>query len=200
MSEFNNLNTNKCEETKPKPTWITGMTVEDAEIRLQNDMRQIKKSFLSIGLTLKHVRDNKLYLQDDTGNFKNVYEWAFAKFEIKKPTVIRYIQICEQFPINLETIELEGKYKNFAYSHIVEMLPMNNELREMIKPGMTVTQIQNIRKEYEKNTGIDKKTVSVQKCSEFLGPPLTRVSHSWLMALGVSSPSKNSRLMGRRQS
>lgn len=169
MSEFNNLNTNKCEETKPKPTWITGMTVEDAEIRLQNDMRQIKKSFLSIGLTLKHVRDNKLYLQDDTGNFKNVYEWAFAKFEIKKPTVIRYIQICEQFPINLETIELEGKYKNFAYSHIVEMLPMNNELREMIKPGMTVTQIQNIRKEYEKNTGIDKKTVSVQKCSEFLG-------------------------------
>lgn len=169
MGEFNNLNTNKCEETKPKPAWITGMTVEDAEIRLQNDIRQVKKSFLSIGLTLKHVRDNRLYLQDDTGDFKNVYEWAFAKFELKKPTVIRYIQICEQFPINLETIELEGKYKDFAYSHIVEMLPMNNELRQMIKSGMTVAQIKDIRKEYEKNTGVGKKTVSVQKRSEFSG-------------------------------
>lgn len=169
MNQFDYLNASKCGETKAKPAWISGMTVADAEIRLHNEMRQIKKSFLSIGLTLKHVRDNKLFLQDNTGNFKNVYEWAFAKFEMKKPTTVRYIQICEQFPINLEIIELEGKYKDFDYSHLVEMLPMNNELREMIKPGMTVTQIQDIRKEYERNTGIGMKTVLTQKCSEFSG-------------------------------
>lgn len=163
MSEFNDLNTYKYEESKAKPAWITGMTVADAEIRLHNEMRQIKKSFLSIGLTLKHVRDNKLFLQDNTGNFKNVYEWAFAKFEMKKAKTVRYIEICEKFPINLETIELEGRYKDFEYSHLVEMLPMNNELREMIKPGMSVTKIKDIRKEY------GKKTVLAQKCSEFSG-------------------------------
>ena len=169
MSAFEYLSTNGCEGTKVKPAWISGMTIEDAESRLHNDLRQIKRAFISIGLTLKHVRDNKLYLQDDTGSFKNVYEWAFAKLDMKKAKTVRHIQIVEQFPINMETMELEGKYKDFLYSHIVELLPMNNELLEMIKPGMTVTQIQNIRKEYEKNTGTGEKTVSAQKGSEFSG-------------------------------
>lgn len=165
MSEFEHLSTNGCGGTKAKPAWISGMTIEDAEIRLHNDLRQIKRAFISIGLTLKYVRDNKLYLQDDTGSYKNVYEWAYAKLDMKKAKTVRHIQIVEQFPINMETMELEGKYKDFLYSHIVELLPMNNELLEMIKPGMTVTQIKNIRKEYEKNIGTGEKTVSAQKGS-----------------------------------
>lgn len=165
MSEFEYLSTNGCGGTKAKPAWISGMTIEDAESRLHNDLRQIKRAFISIGLTLKYVRDNKLYLQDDTGSYKNVYEWAFAKLDMKKAKTVRHIQIVEQFPINMETMELEGKYKDFLYSHIVELLPMNNELLEMIKPGMTVTQIKNIRKEYEKNIGTGEKTVFAQKGS-----------------------------------
>lgn len=165
MNEISNLQNVEIKKKQTNPIGIARLSLEDASMRIRKDMRQIERSYLSMGLTLKYVRDNKLYLEDKTGNYPNVYKWALDKFGLKKAKVIRNIQICEQFPINWEKMELEGRYKDFSYSQIVELLPMDRELREKITSEMSTRQIHKIYEDYKKSAGTGGKAVPAQKSS-----------------------------------
>lgn len=166
MSEINNLEKNEYEVTQTYPAKDVKLIIENVSSRIWEDMRQIKRSYLSMGLTFKYVRDNRLYLEDDTGNYANVYQWGEEKFGISRTTVIRCIEICEQFPVNQETMELEGKYSKFSYSQMVELLPMDHELRETITPEMPVRQIRKIYKDYKNGAGPGGIDASAQNSSE----------------------------------
>ena len=76
MSEINNLEKNEYEVTQTYPAKDVKLIIENVSSRIWEDMQQIKRSYLSMGLTFKYVRDNRLYLEDDTGNYANVYQWG----------------------------------------------------------------------------------------------------------------------------
>ncbi|MDE6608239.1 MAG: hypothetical protein K2K54_10870 [Lachnospiraceae bacterium] len=166
MSEIDNLEKTEYGVTQTYPAKDVKLIIENVSIRIWEDMRQIKRSYLSMGMTFKYVRDNRLYLEDDTGDYANVYQWGEEKFGISRTTVIRCIEICEQFPVNQETMELEGKYSKFSYSQMIELLPMDHELRETITPEMPVRQIRKIYKEYKNGAGSSGITASAQNGSE----------------------------------
>lgn len=43
-------------------------------------------------------------------------------------------------------MEMSGKYKDYSYSQLTEMLPLSDEQRAMISPDMTIKQIREIKK------------------------------------------------------
>ncbi|MCM1236334.1 MAG: hypothetical protein NC489_40145, partial [Ruminococcus flavefaciens] len=128
-------------------------SIEDAAAMIRKEIQQIKHTYLRLGFIMKYVRDNDLYKSDRTGKYANIYEWAKEKFDLSRSVVVRCIEICEQFPVNYETMELEGRYRDFSYSQIVELLPMNQEQREMVTPDMKVRQIRDFWKECKKDAG-----------------------------------------------
>ena len=139
------LKDGEYEEILPGTVKKAGLTIEEAASGIYAALQQTKKSFIEIAVLLKYIKERKLFLKDRTGEYGSIYQWAKAKFRFSKSTVSRYLQISEQFPINEETMEFEGKYKEFGLSQIIEILPMKQEQREKIMAGMTIQQIREIR-------------------------------------------------------
>lgn len=148
------------EEILPGTVKKAGLTIDEAASGIYAALQQTKQSFIEIAVLLKYIKERNLFLEDRTGKYGSIYQWAEAKFCFSRSTVSRYLQISEQFPINVETMELEGKYKEFGLSQIIEILPMKQEQREKVMAGMTIQQIREIR-----NGGVGKKRSS-RECIE----------------------------------
>ena len=167
--KMNYLKDNGYEENQIVSAGMAGLTIEDAATMIRKEIQQIKHAYLRLGLIMKYVRDNEMYKSDITGEFPNIYEWAKEKFDLSKAVVVRCIEICEQFPIDYEAMELGGRYRDFSYSQIVELLPMNQEQREMVTSDMTVKQIREFWKECKKSTGEKKDSAADGNDPEIAG-------------------------------
>ncbi len=119
---------------------------------IKDESYKVQKSFVKIGWYLKHIRDNELYKED---GYANIYECAADQLGYSQSTVSRFVNICEKFSKNHDSPELDEKYAGFDKSQMIEMLPMEQEQIEKVKPDMTVKQIRDIKtgekKEGEEN-------------------------------------------------
>lgn len=118
------------------------MGYKDSLEIIKDESYKVQKSFVKIGWYLKHIRDNELYKED---GYSTIYECAADQLGYSQSTVSRFVNICEKFSKNHNSPELDEKYAGFDKSQMIEMLPMEQEQIEKVKPDMTVKQIRDIK-------------------------------------------------------
>lgn len=109
----------------------------------------MEKSYLDTALALHSIYTKKLYKID---NFKNIYEFAEEKYNIKKTTCNGFIGICERFGLpndNGTMIELQEKYKEYTSSQLMVMVAFPDILLEKCDKSMSVRKLKDIFKEYK---------------------------------------------------
>lgn len=121
---------------------------------IKDESVKIQKSFVKIGWYLKHIRDDKLYIEE---GYANIYECAADQLGYAQSTVSRLINICEKFSRDNDSPELDTQYVGFDKSQMIEMLPLDKEELEKVTPEMTVKEIREIKESKKKKIGdIDK--------------------------------------------
>lgn len=145
VKPFNVMNLGNAGLFNPKE-----MGYKDSLDVIKDESVKIQKSFVKIGWYLKHIRDDKLYMED---GYANIYECAADQFGYSQSTVSRFINICEKFSKDKDSPELDDRYEGFDKSQMVEMLPLEQEDLEKVTSEMTVKEIREIKEERKKKTG-----------------------------------------------
>lgn len=125
------------------------MGYKDSLDVIKDESVKIQKSFVKIGWYLKHIRDDKLYMED---GYANIYECAADQFGYSQSTVSRFINICEKFSKDKNSPELDDRYAGFDKSQMIEMLPLEQEELEKVTPEMTVKEIREVKEDRKKKS------------------------------------------------
>ena len=111
---------------------------------IHEELHKTRKCFVKIGWYLKHINEEKMYVED---GYANIYDFAHDKFNISQPTATRFINLCNEFSVGHDSPELDERYLDFSVSQLFEMLPMKPEEREQITSEMPVQEIREVKKE-----------------------------------------------------
>ena len=119
------------------------------------DITDIKRSYFRLGFHLHEFKNCKYY--EDFG-FLTFEEFCEANFDMDKGAISRCINVFlminahgeERHSAGCKTIgcsmEISDKYKDYSYSQLCEMLPLDEEKRSKVKPDMTVKEIRELKK------------------------------------------------------
>lgn len=112
------------------------------------DMSDIRRCFIRLGFHLYEFERLKYY--EDFG-YSSIAEFAEKNLGLSKSQVSIYKNIYLEFGDNdghsaVPKMYLADQYKEYSYSQLREMLPMNKNQRKQVKPDMTIEQIRAIKK------------------------------------------------------
>lgn len=141
------LVTGAVEETAPAAQkWYEGVSLEDAEIYIQANLKSAARSVIAIGYYLKCVHRNELFKE---AGYKDICEYAKDRFGFSASTTSRYMTRNDKFSVNGNSPILDEKYKDFNKSQLQEMLSLDAEQLEKVTPDMTVVQIREMKRPKE---------------------------------------------------
>lgn len=141
------LETSAVKETAPAAQkWYEGVSLEDAEIYIQANLKSAARSVIAIGYYLKCVNRNELFKE---AGYKDICEYAKDRFGFSASTTSRYMTRNDKFSVNGNSPILDEKYKDFNKSQLQEMLSLDAEQLERVTPDMTVVQIREMKKPKE---------------------------------------------------
>lgn len=115
----------------------TQMTLDDwmgMKERLKKDLIGVQESFVRIGYTLRQIEGRELYKQD---GFKSIAEFAQAEYGLKPSTVSRFMNINRKYSIDGYSDQLRPEFAQLGSSKLSEMLSLQDQDMEMIKPEAT---------------------------------------------------------------
>lgn len=133
---------------------------------LYMDVMDIRKYYIRLGFHLDEFERFSYYM--DFG-FLSLADFCAVNLGMDKSAVSRCIGVYRSFNGSLEktyknglvssgcAMELADCWKDYSYSQLCEMVSMNEEQREKVKPEMTVKQIRELKKE---NVSRSKENVS----------------------------------------
>lgn len=135
-------------ELKPdSPRWYEGhISLEDAKTFIKANITTAARSFIAIGFYLKCVRDRNLFLEED---YPDVWEFAKSEYGISKSTASRYMSMNDRFSENGNSPNIQEEYRAFGKSQLQEMLYLEDDQLDQVKPGDRVEDIRNLRKPKE---------------------------------------------------
>lgn len=112
------------------------------------DMSDIRRSFIRLGFHLYEFE--RMHYYEDFG-YTSIVEFAEKNLGLSKTQVSVYKNIYLQFGFyeehsSVPKMWLDDKYKQYSYSQLREMLPMNEEKRKQVKPNMSIEQIRELKK------------------------------------------------------
>lgn len=133
---------------KPEPShWYEGhISLEDAKTFIKSNITTAARSFIAIGFYLKCVRDRGLFAED---NYQDVWDFAKSEYGISKSTASRYMSMNDRFSENGNSPNIKTEYRAFGKSQLQEMLYLEDEQLEQVKPGDRVEDIRNLRRPKE---------------------------------------------------
>ena len=136
------------EDIKPEPShWYEGhISLEDAKTFIKSNITTAARSFIAIGFYLKCVRDRGLYAED---NYQDVWDFAKSEYGISKSTASRYMSMNDRFSENGNSPNIKTEYRAFGKSQLQEMLYLEDEQLDQVKPGDRVEDIRNLRRPKE---------------------------------------------------
>lgn len=136
------------EEAKPEPSrWYEGrISLEDAKTFIKSNITTAARSFIAIGFYLKCVRDRELFLEE---NYGTVWDFAKEEYGISKSTASRYMSMNDRFSENGNSPSIREEYKAFGKSQLQEMLYLEDDKLDQIKPGDRVEDIRSLRRPKE---------------------------------------------------
>lgn len=135
-------------EVKPEPShWYEGhISLEDAKTFIKSNITTAARSFIAIGFYLKCVRDRGLFAED---NYQDVWDFAKSEYGISKSTASRYMSMNDRFSENGNSPNIKTEYRAFGKSQLQEMLYLEDEQLDQVKPGDRVEDIRNLRRPKE---------------------------------------------------
>ncbi len=135
-------------EVKPEPSrWYEGhISLEDAKTFIKSNIATAARSFIAIGFYLKCVRDRELFVEED---YQDVWEFAKTEYGISKSTASRYMSMNDRFSEGGNSPNIRDEYRAFGKSQLQEMLYLEDEQLEQVRPGDRVEDIRNLRKPKE---------------------------------------------------
>ena len=128
----------------------TGLTFIDTRRLANISYKDIKNGFVGFGYYLKIIHDEKLWQGNGYNGFNQFLDAEYGK---DKSWASRCINLYDKFGIPVEPGELprlEEQYEAYNVSQLIEMLPMEEELRERITPDMPVKAIREMKPKKEK--------------------------------------------------
>lgn len=129
------------------PRWYEGhISLEDAKTFIKANITTAARSFIAIGFYLKCVRDRNLFLEED---YPDVWEFAKSEYGISKSTASRYMSMNDRFSERGNSPNIRDEYRAFGKSQLQEMLYLEDDQLEQVKPGDRVEDIRNLRKPKE---------------------------------------------------
>ncbi len=113
--------------------------------------RLVSKAFVEIGYLLWEIRNDRLYLfaSIKSQTFDGIEDFAFKVFGFQKSTTYNLIRIIEEFGDRMGG--LSEDYRDYSYSQLVELAPLQPSQRIIIKPDATVSEIREMRKGMKKH-------------------------------------------------
>lgn len=123
--------------------WFEDMTYSEAKAILQENMTNMKMSFIAAGYYLKYIRDRELFRED---GYESIWEFAEDNYGIKKSTASRWMAMNDKFSQGGNSPSLAEEYKGFEKSQLQEMLYLDDKQIEAVTPDMTVRDIREVRK------------------------------------------------------
>ena len=135
-------------EVKPEPShWYEGhISLEDAKTFIKANITTAARSFIAIGFYLKCVRDRELFKEEE---YETVWDFAKAEYGISKSTASRYMSMNDRFSENGNSPNIREEYRAFGKSQLQEMLYLEDDQLDQVKPGDRVEDIRNLRKPRE---------------------------------------------------
>ena len=134
-----------------RPYW-EDMDYSGANQIVKGNLMTGQRAAITIGYYLKHIRDNRLYLE---GGYQSFGEYVRAECGLSESTASRHIARMEQFSEGGNSPKLAARYAEYSASQLQEMLYLTDEQREQASPDMTVKEIRAIRQEENMVAGID---------------------------------------------
>lgn len=125
-----------------RPYWETCTYTESNNIILCN-LQTGQRAAIAIGYYLKHIRENKLYLD---GGYQSFGEYVRAECGMSESTASRNIGRMEQFSEGGNSPKLADQWRDYGASQLQEIMYLTDEQREQVTPEMTVKEIREIRK------------------------------------------------------
>jgi hypothetical protein len=115
-----------------------------AEIKglIKDNINKTAQAFIAIGYYLKCARDSQLYLED---GYKNIWEFAQDEFNFSQSWASRCIAVNNKFSVNGNSPIIQEKYKDFSKCLLSEMLNIDDELMEKVKPTTTRDEIRDLK-------------------------------------------------------
>lgn len=123
--------------------WYENITYTEAKTVLQENMDNIKVSFIAAGYYLKYIRDNGLFRED---GYESIWDFAEDNYGIKKSTASRWMAMNDKFSKEGNSPILAEEFRGFEKSQLQEMLYLDDKQIETVTPDMTVKDIREVRK------------------------------------------------------
>lgn len=129
-------------EIEKKEEWYLNIDYREAKEIIRNKLQGMTQNFIGIGFYLRQIKESEGFRKD---GYASVYEFAEDQYGIKRSTAIRWMQMNEKFSQGGYSPFLDSGYKDFGKSQLQEMLYLDSEQLEEVKPEMTVREIREIR-------------------------------------------------------
>lgn len=128
-------------------------TVKEIQRRtniIKTELKKAETSFFKIAFNLYWIKENNAY---KVLGYDNIEQFARDEFGIKKTTCYDYLNVVERFGVNRNGVitDLQSDYKSYSSTKLIAMSSLTDtEIKENIKPGMSVSEIKKVKKEIEK--------------------------------------------------
>lgn len=129
-------------EIEKKEEWYLNIDYREAKEIIRNKLQGMTQNFIGIGFYLRQIKETEGFRKD---GYESVYEFAEDQYGIKRSTAVRWMQMNEKFSQGGYSPFLDSGYKDFGKSQLQEMLYLDSEQLEEVKPEMTVREIREIR-------------------------------------------------------
>lgn len=124
------------------PWWMRSLTLREATIMIQSNMRQAARSIIAAGFYLKRVRDLELYRDD---GLDSIWEYAEKQFGFSKSAASRYMSINDRFSVDGNSPVIRDGFEGFSNSQLQEMLYLTDQQVSEVTESTTVREIRQMR-------------------------------------------------------
>lgn len=117
---------------------------------IKTELKKAETSFFKIAFNLYWIKENNAYM---ALGYDNIEQFARDEFGIKKTTCYDYLNVVERFGVNENGVitDLQSDYKSYSSTKLIAMSSLTDtEIKENIKPDMSVSEIKKVKKEIEK--------------------------------------------------
>lgn len=106
---------------------------------IKESSKNIVNNYLKLGKALQEIKNEKLY---DLLGYQSIYEFTEKELNFSQTVTKNLIAVYEKFSDQKSnSVELKSEYKNFNYTQLVELVPVDENELSNFNPEMTTKEI-----------------------------------------------------------
>lgn len=114
---------------------------------IKAELKKVESSFMRVAFNLNWFKEKNAFL---ALGYDSIEELAIKEFGIKKTTAYDFLKVIDRFGLRESDgsiVELKDDYKLYSSTKLICMASLtDNEIKENIKPDMSVSEIKKVKK------------------------------------------------------